>query len=247
MPGARIHIGTSGWHYPHWVGPLYPPGTRPEEFLTHYTCVFQTVEINNSFYRLPTPATLTAWREATPASFVFAAKASRGITHLKKLRDAEASLSRFLNAVTILGEKLGPILFQLPPHWHVDAERLAAFLAILPTGFRYAFEFRDETWFTPRVYRLLARHNAAFCMYDLNRRRAPIKLTADFAYIRLHGPDGPYKGSYDGRALAGWARRIRAWATSGHDVYCYFDNDDQAFAAANAARLMAMLNQQTGP
>ncbi len=239
--GGKLHIGTSGWHYPHWRGPFYPKGMAARAFLGFYAERFGAVEINNTFYRLPTPATLAAWRAATPAGFLFACKASRYITHMKKLSDPAAATRRLFDRVTLLGPKLGPILFQLPPHWHLDAGRLAQFLAALPRGFRFAFEFRDESWFAPPVFRLLERHGAAACAYDLGGRRAPIRVTADFVYVRLHGPGDPYRGRYDGRTLAAWARRARAWRQSGLDVHCYFDNDEAGHAAEDALRLQALL------
>jgi uncharacterized protein YecE (DUF72 family) len=242
---GRIHIGTSGWHYAHWVGPFYPTGMRPDAFLGFYADRFGSVEINRTFYRLPTPAALAAWRQGTPPGFVFACKASRFITHMKKLRDPE-QMTRFFDAVALLGDKLGPILFQLPPRWGVDADRLAAFLDRVPRGFRYAFEFRDESWFTPPVLRLLERHGAALCAYDFDGRRSPVRLTARFAYVRLHGPGDRYRGSYDDAALSRWARRLSAWAAAGVDAYCYFDNDEAGHAAADAARLAAMIAGRCG-
>jgi uncharacterized protein YecE (DUF72 family) len=238
---GRIHIGTSGWHYDHWVGPFYPEGTRPEAFLAHYARRFRTTEVNNTFYRLPTPATFAAWREHTPRRFIFACKASRYITHMKKLRDPEVSCQRFLEAVEALGDKLGPILFQLPPRWRVNPGRLAAFLAALPRRRRFAFEFRDESWFAPEVYRLLSQYDAAFCIYELAGRRAPVEITGRFVYLRLHGPGGPYQGRYDDPALAAWAARILMWRKAGRDVYCYFDNDERGYAARDAGRLIEMV------
>ena len=241
---AHIHIGTSGWHYGHWVGPFYPEGVKPEDYLAYYAGRFAAVEINNTFYRLPAPEVLAGWRVSTPPAFMFACKASRYITHMKKLKDPEQSIRSFFDAVDVLGAKLGPVLFQLPPRWHVDAARLRTFLAALPGGHRYAFEFRDETWFTPDVYEALADHNAAFCIYDLDRSRSPVKITADFAYVRLHGPDGPYRGQYDGRTLSGWVRRFRRWTGEGRDVYCFFDNDERGYAVDDAHRMLQMVRRQ---
>lgn len=240
-PGGVVRIGTSGWHYRHWVGPFYPEGTKPAGFLGFYARRFRSVEINSSFYRLPQRATLAAWREATQPGFVFACKVSRTITHMKKLKDAEAATRRFFAVVTALGEKLGPLLFQLPPHWGADPGRLGAFLAGLPRGFRLAFEFRDESWFSPPIFRLLEQHGAACCAYDLDEKRSPVRVSANFVYLRLHGPDGPYRGRYDGRTLAGWARRLENWQRSGLDAYCYFDNDEAGYAAEDALRLAGML------
>lgn len=238
---GQIHIGTSGWHYPHWVGPFYPRGLQPEAFLAHYARSFRTTEINSTFYRLPTPQTLAAWHERTPQGFVFACKASRYITHMKKLRNPEVACPPLFEAVEVLADKLGPTLFQLPPKWRVDPGRLEAFLAALPRRHRCAFEFRDESWFTPEVYRLLGRYDAGFCIYELAGRRAPTEVTAGFVYLRLHGPGGPYQGRYDDRALAGWAGRILMWRKAGRDVYCYFDNDERGYAARDATRLIEMV------
>jgi len=241
MADGNIHIGTSGWHYPHWVGPFYPEGTRPEDFLGFYARRFGSVEINSAFYRLPDRATFARWRDGTPRGFLFACKASRYITHMKKLKDPAQSTTRFFDAAAALGDKLGPILFQLPPRWRADTARLARFLEALPGGFRYAFEFRDPSWFTPPVRKLLAAHGAALCIYDLDRRRSPVAVTADFVYLRLHGPDGPYRGKYDGRTLFGWTRRVIAWRKSGLDVFCYFDNDEKGYAPADALQLARMV------
>jgi len=244
MRRGHIHIGTSGWHYAHWVGRFYPEGMDSGDFLSHYVRHFGTVEINNTFYHLPARRTLVQWRDAVPARFVFACKASRFITHMKKLTDPARSTARFLDAIEVLGNKLGPVLFQLPPRWGVDVGRLTAFLDALPEGHRFAFEFRDESWFTAEVYQALADRNAAFCPYDLGGRRAPVEVTADFVYVRLHGPDGPYRGRYDGRTLAGWRRRLLSWSDAGRDAYVYFDNDENAYATGDAARLRDMVERE---
>jgi len=241
MGTAGIAIGTSGWHYAHWSGPFYPEDLPKARYLDYYAQHFATVELNNTFYRLPPPEQFAAWRDSVPTGFVFAVKANRYITHMKRLKDPETSLKRFLDAVAALAPKLGPILFQLPPRWRLNEERLQAFLAALPSGFRYAFEFRDESWFAEPVYQALERHNVAFCLYDLAGRHSPTRVTADMVYLRLHGPGAAYQGSYDGRALAGWARRIRRWRSEGRSVYCYFDNDEKGYAVRDALRLKAML------
>ena len=136
-----------------------------------------------------------------------------------------------------LGPKAGPVLFQLPARFKADRERLASFLKMLPKRYRYAFEFRDPSWHDDRILELLARRRIAFCIFDLAGKPSPVEVTADFVYIRLHGPGGPYQGSYDGRTLSGWARRIRRWSEAGRDVYCYFDNDEKAYAPHDALRL----------
>ncbi|HJT20344.1 MAG TPA: DUF72 domain-containing protein [Nitrospira sp.] len=239
-----IRIGTSGWHYKHWVGPFYPDGLRADKMLSWYVDRFDTVEINNSFYRLPTEQTFTAWRRNTPPPFCFAVKASRYISHRKKLKDPEPALARFLPLVERLGPKLGPILFQLPPRWSCNLDRLNAFLDVLPSSHRYTFEFRDPSWHGPAVYRALRRRNAAFCIYELAGFESPYEVTADFAYIRLHGPEGKYGGDYSAVALGEWARRIDRWRSALQAVYVYFDNDQAAYAAKNAAELKRLVQKQ---
>jgi uncharacterized protein YecE (DUF72 family) len=243
MARGVIHIGTSGWHYASWVGPFYPPGTRPADFLPIYARTFRTVEVNNTFYRLPDRATFRSWRAVTPPGFLFACKASRYLTHMKKLKAPRAAVRRFFRRVEVLGPRLGPVLFQLPPRWGVDADRLERFLRRLPVRRRAVFEFRDRSWFTPVVYDVLERHGAACCVYELGGWRSPIVPTADFIYVRLHGPAAPYAGQYDGRTLGAWARRVRGWALDGRDVYCYFDNDQAGHAPRDARRLIRMVTR----
>ena len=237
MKPGRIHIGTSGWHYNHWIGPFYPKHTPSAEFLGIYTQHFHTVEINNTFYQLPSHDTLIDWRKGTPKQFLFACKASRFITHMKKLKDPEPSIKRFLETIQVLGNKLGPILFQLPPRWKINVERLEGFLKVLPKKYRYAFEFRDESWFDQSVYAVLAKYHAAFCVYNLAGRWSPEMVTANFVYIRLHGPGRAYQGRYQENVLRAWAKKIRKWSDNGKDVFCYFDNDEKAYAAKDAMKL----------
>ncbi len=238
---GRSFIGTSGWRYDHWIGTAYPEGTRPDDFLHHYAGFLRTVEVNSTFYGLPSQKSIEAWLAATPPDFVFAVKASRYLTHMKKLKDPEAGLHRFLAAIRPFGKKLGPVLFQLPPRWRRNAERLDAFLDALPPIHRYAFEFRDPSWHGSEVAALLKRHNAAFCIFELAGKQSPLLTTADFAYIRLHGPGGAYQGCYDDSLLAGWAGRVGDLREQGLDVYCYFDNDEAGYAFANAVRLAELV------
>jgi uncharacterized protein YecE (DUF72 family) len=236
-----IHVGTSGWQYRDWRGAFYPPKLPQRAWLRFFSERFPTVEVNNSFYRLPEKKTLIRWRDAVPESFVFSVKASRYLTHMKKLKDPREPVERLFDRVSVLGTRLGPILFQLPPRWRSNPQRLEGLLEILPEDHRYAFEFRDTSWFDGEVYGLLAKHGAAFCVYDLGGRTSPEEVTADFAYVRLHGPDGPYRGRYGARRLTGWAGTFSAWLEEGLDVYCYFDNDEAGYAAQDALRLRQML------
>ena len=235
---GEVRIGTSGWHYEHWKGRFYPEGLPASRRLAHYASVFDTVELNNTFYRLPTPAAVDAWRETVPQGFRFAVKASRYLTHMKRLADPEQGLARFLPVVERLGPALGPILFQLPPRWGRDIARLERFLDTLPRGRRYAFELRDPSWFAPEVELALERAGAAFVVWELGGERSPIAVTSDLVYVRLHGPAArKYRGSYGERELAAWAGRVRDWRAQGLDVCVYFDNDERAYAPSNALAL----------
>jgi uncharacterized protein YecE (DUF72 family) len=237
----RIHIGTSGWHYPHWRGFFYPEKLKRSDFLSYYAERFHTVEINNSFYRLPARETLAEWRRTVRPGFVFSLKGSRYITHMKKLKDPRGPVHEFLERISTLEGSLGPILFQLPPGWRFDGDRLNGFLGALPGGYRYAMEFRDPSWLREEVYEVMSRHGVAFCMYELAGRRSPKRITADFVYVRLHGPEGAYRGQYATQVLAGWAVSFSAWAGKGMEIFCYFDNDEAGYAAQDAARLQQML------
>jgi uncharacterized protein YecE (DUF72 family) len=242
MARGRCYIGTSGWSYRHWRGPFYPSAMgKGGDQLRFYAERFDTVEVNGTFYRLIEADTFRRWREQTPEGFTFACKGSRYLTHMKRLKEAGQGVGRFFERVEALGDKLGPVVFQLPGRFKPDRERLARFLDALPRQHRYAFEFRDPAWFQPKIFEALAKHDVALCLYEFAGQEAPPEVTASFVYIRLHGPDGPYQGSYAEAALRTWAKRIAAWAKKGLDVYCYFDNDDRAFAPNNALRLREML------
>lgn len=242
MP-VGTHIGTSGWHYDHWKSTFYPQDLPDGAYLEYYADRFVTAEINNSFYRLPEKKTLARWRDTVPEGFVFSVKASRYLTHMKKLKDPQEPLERLLDRVSVLGAKLGPILFQLPPRWRSNLERLEGFLEILPENHRYAFEFRDTSWFDDKTYGLLTERGASLCVYDLDGRISPKKVTADYAYVRLHGPDGPYRGRYGAERLAGWAGAFSAWLKEGLEIYCYFDNDEAGYAAQDATTLQQMMTE----
>ena len=242
---ARVHIGTSGWHYKHWCGTFYDEKLPASKMLACYIQQFDTVELNNSFYRLPSPTALESWYQQTPKNFCFAAKASRFLTHNKKLREPENALNNLLPLLEILKEKLGPILFQLPPKWNVNAERLNEFLQALPRNHRYAFEFRNLSWQTPEVLAILRRHQAAYCIYELAGYHTPFEITTDFTYVRLHGPGGKYQGSYSKAVLRKWAERIAQWEKSLRGVYVYFDNDQAGYAAHNALELKRLVTGNT--
>ncbi len=238
---ADIRIGTSGWHYDDWQGPFYPPGLSADEQLPYYARTFRSAEINNTFYQLPSVDTVEAWRAAVPEGFLFAVKASRYTTHLKKLKDPVPSTERFLEVIVRLRDTLGPILFQLPPSWRANPGRLRDFLLAMPAQHRYAVELRDESWWSDAVHEVLREANAALVAFDLAGRQSPIEQTADFAYVRLHGPGDAYQGRYDDAALEAWAKRLTAWRAEGIDAFCYFDNDQKGYAVENARRLQELV------
>jgi uncharacterized protein YecE (DUF72 family) len=245
MTTGRTLVGTSGWSYQHWRGTFYPPDVKPADFLRFYAGRFATVEINNSFYRLPPETSVERWRDVAPPGFTYAVKATRFITHYRRLVEAEGPLRQFLECTSGLGEALGPLLFQLPPSLPADVERLEAFLDLLPGGVRAAFEFRQASWFDAGVYGVLQRHGASFCISDLHGRPTPEVVTAPLVYVRLHGP-GRYTGSYDDAGLGVWAEKCAAWARDGHEVRVYFDNDQHGYAAHDATRLKALLEPAQG-
>jgi uncharacterized protein YecE (DUF72 family) len=239
---ARHWVGTSGWSYANWRGLFYPEKLKRTDWISHYAERFPSVEVNASFYHLPRESVLAGWVERTPPGFVFAVKAWRAMTHRRRLADCGELLATFLGRLEALGPKRGPVLFQLPPKWRADRDRLAAFLDLLPSGRRYAFEFRDPSWHDDATLALLEARNAAFCPFELGALTAPRVATADFVYVRLHGREARYRGAYDDRALADWAAWLKARMREGRDAYVYFDNTDEAdFALANAHRLDGLL------
>jgi len=239
---GNLQVGTSGWNYEHWRGVFYESSITQDEWLEYYSHRFPTVEINNSFYQLPQRRTLQKWKRTVDESFTFAVKASRYITHMKKLRESESAARKFIKRVDMLNGHVGPILFQLPPKWRCNAQRLEEFLESLPEDHRYAFEFRDHSWWCDEVYELLRLHHAAFCIFDLGGETSPTEVTVDYVYVRLHGPsEKPYQGRYGAQRLSGWAGAFSRWLAQGRDVYCYFDNDQHGYAAQDAMRLQQML------
>ena len=233
------YVGTSGWHYDHWQGRFYPQGLPKSRWLGHYSQHFDTVEINNSFYHLPSEAAFTSWRESSPQGFRFAVKVSRLITHLKKLRNVAQALENFMSRARLLEAKLGPLLYQLPPNLHRQDELLDEFLKSLPSELEHVFEFRHESWLCPEVLAILERHKAGLCVFDMPGLPCPVAATADFAYIRFHSSTGLYSSRYSDEELADWARQIRGLGAS--RVYIYFNNDAEAFAVSNARTLRGML------
>jgi uncharacterized protein YecE (DUF72 family) len=229
-----LFIGTSGWQYRHWRTTFYPKGVAQKAWLEFFAERFVTVEINASFYRLPDADTFAAWADRTPADFVMAVKASRYLTHIKRLVEPNESIELFVDHARRLGSKLGPVLIQLPPSLHVDVERLRETLAAFPKDWRVAFEPRHKSWYTDEVRAVLEEHGAALCLADRRRPLMPDWKTADWGYIRFHGGLSRPPGCYTPDALARWADRICNLWPADADVYAYFNNDYYACALHDA-------------
>ncbi len=235
-----VWVGTSGWNYPHWRSVFYPSDLSSRSWLSFYARSFSAVEVNYSFYHLPKVETYRKWFEQTPEEFLFALKASRFLTHVKRLKEARTPLENFLENSAALGDKRGPIFFQLPPSFKVDLVRLEEFLKILPRGMRFAFEFRHPSWFGEEVYRLLRKYNAALIFADTPRYPYAEVRTADFFYLRLHGHEALYASSYSDKQLEDYAAKIREWGREG-EGFVFFDNDFSGFAVKNALHLKKLL------
>lgn len=236
-----IYVGTSGWQYRHWKETFYPKEVPQRGWLRYYADRFMTVELNNSFYRLPEASSFERWREETPDDFVLAVKMSRFLTHQKRLRDPDEPVSLFMERARHLGPKLGPVLVQLPPRMKADPDRLAAALAAFPDGVRIAVEFRDDSWFGDETRRVLEERGAAFCLADSTTRATPSWRTADWGFVRFHEGVGIPRPCYEESALDSWAERLAGMWSPDEDVYCYFNNDGQACALRDAivfARLL---------
>jgi uncharacterized protein YecE (DUF72 family) len=237
---VTLHVGTSGWQYRDWRGPFYPVRLAQARWLEHYAAGFATVEVNNTFYRLPERSTFEEWAARTPADFRFAMKASRYLTHIRRLREPAEPVARMLDHAGGLGRKLGPVLLQLPPNLRADPDRLADTLARFPRRVPVAFEPRHESWFTDELYRVLEKHNTALCLTDRARKRGPMVRTADWYFLRFHEGLARPRPCYGDRALAGWAERLaEQWPTSA-DGYVFFNNDHRACAVHDAARFAAL-------
>jgi uncharacterized protein YecE (DUF72 family) len=238
---SKYYIGCSGWHYEHWRGPYYPKELPKLKWLSFYAQQFDTVELNNSFYRLPSEKAFTKWQESTPGNFVFAVKVSRFITHIKRLRNSGTAVENFLSGAAFLKEKLGPLLYQLPPSMRRNDEALKDFLSTLPSKHQHVIEFRHESWIEERVFDILRRHNVGLCVSDMPGFSCPLVATGDFAYIRFHGSEGLYSSSYSGEELTQWAQRIDRLGQNVRVSYVYFNNDAEAFAVGNAMMLRDLL------
>lgn len=238
----HIFIGTSGWSYQHWKENFYPEGLKPIDWLHYYSSEFSTVEINTTFYHSPLQTTIDNWYAKVPKDFTFSIKASRYLTHIKRLKNCRESVDYFYRNIRNLKSKIGPILIQLPPSFKADKDRLIEFIGYLNNKYMHVFEFRHPSWFSPEIYKILSKNNIALCITDLNGKLSPEVITAHFTYIRLHGPQRAYTGSYGPSGLKKWQKRIEEWINSKTSVYCYFDNDDKGYAIKDAQKIKEMLN-----
>jgi uncharacterized protein YecE (DUF72 family) len=247
---AKAWIGTSGWNYKHWAeGVFYPHGLKPPVWLRFYSQHYSTVEVNNTFYRLPDQRVFASWKQNSPQGFIFSIKASRFYTHIKRLAQPEVSIAKFFENAAALGNKLGVVLFQLPPRWGFAPDRLASLLdylgiqTLIP-GVRAALEIRDEAWYNPTCFEMLQAHNVALVLADQPGFAAEGPLTASFIFCRRHGPGAMYASNYPEEYLQRDAASIRNWLSQGRDVYMYFNNDIGGYAVWNALRLKEILGEE---
>lgn len=244
MPKRKppVLIGTSGWSYASWRGPFFPKPVMVKHHLAYYATQFLTTELNGVFYRTPSLKAVQDWHDRTPDDFIFAWKASKFVTHWKRLGETSRnSLALIEERMAILDKKAGPVLFQLPPQFKADVDRLASFIKLLARRRRYVFEFRDKSWYSDAILHLLSKHDIGLCLSDHHDAPAPWEATASHVYIRGHGPGGAYKGRYSRRTLEAWARHCEAWRAQGRSVYVYFDNDQKSAAPADALHLASMI------
>ena len=242
MTGA-IRIGCSGWNYKHWREIFYPKGLPQRLWFERYASEFDTVEINNSFYMLPKPETFAKWRDQAPPAFRYAVKANKFITQAKKLKDCAEPLERMLGPMRKLGDRLGPILYQLPPRFRINLDRLSEFIDLLPRDLAHVFEFREKSWYSEEMLALLDDRGVGFCVHDMPGSVSPRRATGPLAYVRFHGGEGKYWGRYSDEGLLDWTDWIVAEARGGRPVWCYFNNDIEGHAIQDALTLRAMVAQ----
>jgi uncharacterized protein YecE (DUF72 family) len=246
MKRFQVRIGCSGWQYKHWRGDFYPSGLPTSRWFAQYALTFDTVEINNTFYRLPEAETFAKWREEAPPHFLYAVKASRFLTHMKKLKDPEEPLERFFSRASELGTHLGPVLYQLPPRWPLDLERFEYFLgALRACKHRAVIEFREPSWYDERVLALMTRHRVALCLHDMQGSPSGKRIIGPLIYVRFHGWT-KYAGRYADETLDDWAEWLAARSSEGMDVYAYFNNDVGGHAPRDAVRLRARMQKILG-
>jgi uncharacterized protein YecE (DUF72 family) len=244
----RPRVGCSGWNYASWRGRFYPRDLAATRWLQYYAKRLDTVEVNNTFYRLPERSTFASWREQVPTDFLIAVKASRFLTHMKRLLDPDEPIQRLFSRATALDRHLGPVLYQLPATLRLDLPRLDRFLAELPrskrgTPVRHVIEFRHPSWYVSETFALLTRRRIALCLHDKYGSEISEPFVGPFVYVRFHGTSGKYHGSYASRQLDRWARRLAEQAQQGRPVFAYFNNDPNAVAVSNALTLRGLIEK----
>ncbi len=244
MEKKLIHIGTSGWMYKHWIDFFYPSSLSRKKWFDFFSKRIKTVEINNSFYRIPEEKIFIKWKNESPSNFIFSVKLFREITHENKLYNCSIILNEFLKRASLLEHKLGSILIQLPPFLMYDYNLLLSFLKLLPPDFKFTFEFRNHSWWNQKTYNLLKKYNSAFCMFHISNTITPRVVTADHVYVRLHGPSiHPYQGEYKNPVLKKWSKFICGWNKSGKEVFFYFNNDQNAYAVQDVLKLNKFISE----
>lgn len=233
----KINVGTSGWSYDDWKGKFYPADIPKTRWFEYYSRHFDTVELNSTFYHLPKPKTVQNWKGKTPAGFNYAVKASRYITHTKRLKDCSEPVERFFSLIKPLKPKTSAVLYQLPPSFKINLERLESFVKVLPGGYNHIFEFRNKTWYCEETYNLLDKLGLGFCTHDMQELESPKLTTAGLLYVRFHGPEGKYRGSYSTQKLSAFAKWIKQNSRDIKQGFVYFNNDYEANAPKNASYL----------
>ena len=238
---GRVRVGTSGWEYRHWVGSFYPRDLPRERRLEFYAARFDTVELNNSFYRLPEEGVFVTWSRRVPDGFSFAVKASRYLTHVRRLKDPQEPVDRLWGRARRLGDRLGPMLYQLPPRWRPDLDRLMAFLAAIPQAAPQALEVRDRRWYRPSLNAMLDEAGVGLCLHDMAGSAPSPDRVGPLVYVRFHGSGARYGGRYTSQRLTAWAERMARWSADGWPVWAYFNNDIGGHAVRDADRLRSLL------
>jgi uncharacterized protein YecE (DUF72 family) len=239
---CEIRIGTSGWYYDHWKELFYPADLPKNKWFEHYAQQFDTVEINNTFYHLPQEKSIQRWHNIAPKGFLYAVKANRYITHIKKLKDTSEPLERFFDRINLLKGSLGPILYQLPPSLHQNQDLLKNFIKLLPKKRTAVFEFRHSSWYSDDTFNLLRKLKAGFCIHDLSGKESPREVTSDTIYVRFHGTTGKYAGGYSKSTLQSWTKWLKDQSKNARGIYVYFNNDVHAHAIKNAKQLIQQCN-----
>jgi uncharacterized protein YecE (DUF72 family) len=243
ISAGKIHIGTSGWSYDDWKGKFYPVDIPKTRWFEYYSKHFKTVELNSTFYHLPNPKTIRKWKFNTPAGFIYSVKASRYITHIKRLKDCAEPVERFFRAIKPLKPETGAVLYQLPPNSKLNLDRLEDFIKLLPKKYNHVFEFRNKSWYCRDISKLLDKYGCGFCIHDMQKLESPKWITGELLYVRFHGSEGKYRGSYPYQKLSSFAKWTKQNNRKIKQGFVYFNNDYNANASKNALYLKKYFEQ----